>query len=142
MIFSLPIPILSIIIANEYQNDNCQKTNDISINLSLWLYLSSIISLCTYFLWIFSRILNYYLMKNDCKNQMNIFNCTLTFIFTIYNIIISTIGSIILYRDSMECLTEGNPLGIMSQIYLILYWISIATVCCISCLSLINLIFQ
>lgn len=125
LIFALPIPITSVVIGALHKNDECQYTDSIGLNLSQWLMgagIGSIISLLSILTLIILTFLS-----DSATAFASLF--TLIILNSLFNIIYSIIGSVVLFRSNMECLTDGTDLGIMALIVLIFYWLSLIQTC-------------
>lgn len=121
LIFFLPLPISSIIIAKNYENTACQNDDPIGMSLASWLLGMGIYGICILVSYIFVS-----LVSGDKPLPLKV----LDFLNNIFILIYTIIGAVLLFRSNLECLKSGNPLGVLTLINLILFWLSfIALVC-------------
>lgn len=125
LIFVLPIPIISIMTATEHRDDKCQNMDSIGIDLHEWLLGSGIVFLLTLFVSFASVGMMISCLNESGTGTYIVILGTILFVHDLFGLIYSIIGGIVLYRSSMDCLTDGTALGIMAQIMLGVYWMGI-----------------
>ncbi len=127
LVIGLPVPLASIIVGVEYMDDDCQKADPIGLSLSNWLLGMGIYGLSMLFVALASGGITIWLFGSDTVSVVRVI---LTLVSGLFNLIYTTIGALILFRNNRECITSGNSLGQLSLVVLILYWISLVAICC------------
>ncbi len=127
LVIGLPVPLASIIVGVEYMDDDCQKADPIGLSLSNWLLGMGISGVSMLFVVMVSYSSVLCLFGEEVL-AVTVF--ILSLINGLFNIIYTTIGAVILFRNNVECIASGNALGELSLVVLIFYWISIVGTCC------------
>ena len=117
----LPMPIIATVIAVAQSGNMCQNTDAIGLNLSQWLLSSGIVGMASVLALVTLLIMAF------CYNSaaLAIAMTALTIIVSLFNLVYSIIGSIVLFRSNSACLNQGTDLGVCALLVLIFAWISI-----------------
>lgn len=126
-ILGLPVPIASVVIANQNMEDSCQSMDSIGLSLSSWLLGAGIVGLV-----LILSLATLVIMFSCHPNAAGVTTIALMIFNALFQMIYTTIGAVVLFRSNMDCLNNGTDLGVMSLVVLIFYWISILTSCCSS----------
>ncbi len=138
IIIGLPVPIASIWIGVRDRDDSCQTTDSIGLELHEWLLGAGIAGLGFFIIVLVQLIMTLLLVDDDLNNiSMSTFmrggitGTSISLASSIFAIVYSIIGGIVLFRSNLECLEDGGTtLGILSLVVILLYWIGIIRTCC------------
>lgn len=125
VLFGLPVPISSVVIAGQNAHDECQSMDSIGLSLSDWLLGAGIVGLV-----LIVSLATLIVMITCHPKSAGVTIIVLVVLNSIFQLIYTTLGAVILFRSNMRCLNDGTDLGIMSLIVLIFYWITMLTGCC------------
>ena len=121
LFFGLPMPIIAVLIAIAESGNPCQTTDAIGLNLSQWLLGSGIVGLIS----VLALVTLIFMVFCYDSAALAIAMFALTVIVSLFNLVYSIMGAIVLFRSNSKCLNQGTDLGICALIVLIFYWLSI-----------------
>lgn len=117
----LPLPIISIAVGKHYPDETCQKPDFLDINLSQWLQIINYFTIGVYGIFLLSYLIIKYI-DNKYFFKFGVALIGLLVLVTPFFYVLFTIfGIIILYDTNIDCLNDGNILGIMTLINIVFY---------------------